>query len=571
MGTAIRGIRLLLLVLSFLGYIRIVSKKIRPEFAIGIVFAGVSGVLMLAGILNLLQETALVLFAGGLAFAVRSFVRRESIRDLITPGTLFFAVLCMGLLLILYGSRLFYIDSFTHWGLVVDLLESENRFPNFADRYIWHDSYPLGSAAFIYYITRISGMESEWMQLVAQGVLMGGMLTGLFAFSKNRIGDVFAACSVLMLLCGNTALVDLLVDTLLPICAIGAIAFCHYYRDQMKEKVLWLIPYGWLILNVKNSGVLFVVIVLLYALLEGVRDKKGLANWVLATAGTFFMLLLWQRHIEVAFGTLDSRHALSLSQFERMFNGKTPEELRAIADGIVRLTFSLSNGAVWALALAALMVFVGGYALDTDKKRVITLSVWVLISYAAYQVGLAAMYMCSMPIDQARDLLCYDRYHQTALVFIVGLLCMGCIEIVGRTALKGKRRIASAAVSLICLMLAYGALQPNLSYYARQNIEGTARDRFDRIRREYNVWSGGRYLILIDEKSDDNYLNYLSIYLLNPIEYRLCTVGDMQKQDEGWKKYEFLIAFDQTEEIDAFIEEQLGQSGQRVYWLPSFF
>lgn len=59
-------IRLLALLFSFYGYIQFISKKIKLEFVIAVIFSGIGSVMFLAGILNILPEVTATIFLIGL-------------------------------------------------------------------------------------------------------------------------------------------------------------------------------------------------------------------------------------------------------------------------------------------------------------------------------------------------------------------------------------------------------------------------------------------------------------------------------------------------------------------------
>ena len=92
------AIRLLLLVLSLYGLTRLSMRRLRlpAEGALPLTMVSVSVLVTLAGMLNLLREAVWLLWAAGLALAVHSLWRRESLRDVVTPGICFFVAGAVG-------------------------------------------------------------------------------------------------------------------------------------------------------------------------------------------------------------------------------------------------------------------------------------------------------------------------------------------------------------------------------------------------------------------------------------------------------------------------------------------
>ena len=63
MSFILSAVRLLLLAVSFYGYVQWVSQKLRVEFSIGVVFCATGSALFFAGILNVLPEATATIFA----------------------------------------------------------------------------------------------------------------------------------------------------------------------------------------------------------------------------------------------------------------------------------------------------------------------------------------------------------------------------------------------------------------------------------------------------------------------------------------------------------------------------
>ena len=98
------GFQLLVLLLSCYGYLQYLRKYLRPEFCISLLFSGVGSVLFLAGILNLLREAVWCIWLGGLLLAGQSVSRKESVKNLLCFGTVFFLVFAVFFLFLLPSS-----------------------------------------------------------------------------------------------------------------------------------------------------------------------------------------------------------------------------------------------------------------------------------------------------------------------------------------------------------------------------------------------------------------------------------------------------------------------------------
>src|SRR5699024_8502118 len=118
-------------------------------------------VLFIAGILNFLPLATSALFITGLFLffteiysAYKEKMMFKKLGRYLTPGIIMFLIMGVYFSLLLSGQRLVYRDDYSHWVLVIKNLIMEDRFPNSSSIYISHNSYPMGSALFIYYFSK---------------------------------------------------------------------------------------------------------------------------------------------------------------------------------------------------------------------------------------------------------------------------------------------------------------------------------------------------------------------------------------------------------------------------------
>ncbi|MGM9604602.1 MAG: hypothetical protein ACI3XG_06015 [Faecousia sp.] len=556
-------VRLMLLLLSLYGYVQFLCKSIRPEFCIGVCFSGIGSVLFLAGVLNLLREAAWVIFLCGLLLAVLSIKRKMPIRNVLCFGTVFF--LCFGVFFLvqLRGSIFTGYDNFSHWALVTRILTQDNRFPNFKDVNLMFTAYPLGSAAFLYYVTQILGSAAEWVQMYAQAMLMVGMLTGLFAFARNRLQAVAVAVCGVFLLCGNIGFFDLLVDSLLPIVALSAMALCIYYGKELAERIWLIVPYGVFLLSIKNSGVLFTVILYGYAWFL-LRRSVSLKTWLLLLAVPAAALLLWQKHVNQVFpyGML-SKHAMSPYYFYIILRRKGFSDIGAIIASMGRAVFSLSNPALWALLFGLLLWLVSKRSRSKPRGQLMEILLLAAASYVLYQIGTLGMYIFSMPRDEALRLASYERYHQTILMFTAGLVFIAAMQALAQIQAPSFGKPVRIGALCGVLLLCYVMISPQFSYFRRQQYEDTERYAFDGMIAQYQIPSDASYLILTQpDREDYGYLKHMTEYLLNPAYYTVQPGTGLDSIDLSG--YNYVIAFEHSEEIDAFMAELSGDAAAVV-------
>ena len=51
-------LRICILVLSCYGYLQLISRIVKPDFSVGILFCSIGSIMFLSGILNIMAETA---------------------------------------------------------------------------------------------------------------------------------------------------------------------------------------------------------------------------------------------------------------------------------------------------------------------------------------------------------------------------------------------------------------------------------------------------------------------------------------------------------------------------------
>ncbi len=551
-------LRLLLLLISCYGYIRCIGKYLRWEFTVGVFFASVCSTMFLAGILNILKEAAWGICLVGVFLAFRSLLRREPVQDVLCPGIAAFILACAVLLPIIHGLVFTDYDDFSHWGTVVKVLYTQNRFPNFSDSIITYQSYPTGSAAFIYYMLTVVGIHSEWFQLYVQAVFMVGVLASLFAFVRNWMGWIFAAVmGAVFLLCSN-GLINLLVDTLLPIVAVGGLCICHYYRDSFRRMVLWAVPYLVSLVAIKNSGILLAIFLLLYALLYFQED--GICSWLIASVSPLAALFLWQKHVQLVFDNgLNSRHAMSVTSITDKFAQKGLEEVAEVTDIYMNRMLSLSNPALYMLAAALILLILLCVLKRETRKDLRKLVVFSVVCYVIYGIGMLGMYLSTMPYGEAVNLAGFSRYHRTILIFCGAFLYLAAAEAgkeVGET---------SVAVWALTALLSYGALFPGLWYNNPKHC-GFIRIGFEQLITEYRVKPEMRYCVVLDESTQqyNGYLKYTIRYLLDSANMFVGNIDDYEARENGWAGYDYLICFGETAEMDSFLVEQFGSAENRV-------
>jgi len=244
---------------SFFGICVAFYRKLDIPFAYtpALAAASISSVLFFAGLLNTLNLAVYVIYAAGICGVGKQvlsvcksrkydFDRKAAAILLLWLGFLiYFKIL-------LAGAHFIHYDNFSHWGLVVRNMLENGRMPNFQDKIIQFQTYPLGSALFVYYFCKLT-RSTEAFYMLANTMLTVSFLFPLLSFVKDKLtGLVFVLFSVFALSC-NIKPTELLVDTMMPLAGVSL--FCILYEDKIcpRLKLLLAVPFVIFLANVKTA------------------------------------------------------------------------------------------------------------------------------------------------------------------------------------------------------------------------------------------------------------------------------------------------------------------------------
>lgn len=567
-----------LLILSMTGYILflLVNCHIRIEFTLAVICAWISNVMFAAGILNIMPQAAWVIFAGGFILlwkicAQSSFQTRSDARC----GTREYVpldrhnILLYGgfLLVIVYfswlirGTHFVNYDNFSHWAAVVKNMLFTNRMPNFEDEIIMFQSYPLGSALFIYYICRIIG-NADVCYIWAQIFMLVSFLFCMAAFiKKGRLYKaVWMGFFCLWALSANINIHELLVDTLLPLAAAAAFSIIFYYQKLPQKAVYCSSGLLAVLLNIKNSGLYFYVVCVLFLT---VYARSYIKQHKLQFAGVSLLfplglMYLWKRHVALVFSNgMMSKHAMSLANYTDMVMGKSKEDLKQIGQRLIERVLSFEG-----MELKMMLLMTAILVLACLRKKTIlrtagmALVIWICAGI--YFVFVYAMYIFSMPFDEAQRLASYDRYMMTLIIFLYGVITVYVLE----HACITKREVMAG----VMLLAFYPVWQCRLQLhwlYQKPDYEAAERAVMQDIIKEYGLESGKSYMIYRTD-DDGGYLFYLLQYELWTTGVGVITEGDFEERKQQIGEYDYFIVWDADHNVKQYLEEYGPAYDQRL-------
>lgn len=437
-------LKFILLFLILFGLAQFLSYrlKIKSEFLPVTVLTGVGVIMFLAGLLNMMPEavTFLTLFSFGSVGYI--FLRERSLKNIFSPGLFFFLLGAAYLAYFLRGLQLEYYDDFSHWGLIVKEMLLTDRLPNFSSKMITFQAYPPGTAVVLYFTGKILG-NTESVMLFGQGLFYLSCITPLFALirKKQYLSWLLIVPATLYFLTGNLGVVALSVDTLLSLLGLAGTAILVYlYREKRIEEAILPLALITSYLNiVKNSGILFVFILVgIYFVMiqKGTVQKKKAAVGGMAIVGIPVLFkFLWDKHVKLVFADgASTKHAMSVENYRNILGEKSLGDVKQITFDLLRSSVNINSPEIKVLVVALVAVavigtlkrmnhFTGIGESDSDSSRIEKgLLLFMVGIYAAYQVGLWATYIFSMPLAEAIVLASYNRYNITCIMYLLGVV-----------------------------------------------------------------------------------------------------------------------------------------------------
>lgn len=534
-------IRLVAFFCSCLGFWEILHRntKIDSYFFPSLTIAFQVSVLFIAGILNLLAEAVFLLFVLGIIYLIYSLVKtnpRKFLEYYCTPGYVFLLAVSAAMLLFLNGKLFVHYDNFSHWALVVKIMLAGDRFPNFADILISFQEYPLGSASYIYFFSKLVG-SMESLQMFAQAYMMLSFILPLFTFCKK---NSVAAMAVILtatnfFLIYNVPVNELLVDTLLALAAAGSFVYVYFCCNNDSGKFQFLVAglYIVLLLQIKNSGIFFALLLSFYILFSR-SSGKPLHIRALCASYPFISLLLWKAHCSYVFPAASgTKHAMTLESFQKVFGVKTPDDIQNIALSVARR--AVADKGAWTccfiLLAAGLIIFL---FLREEKKTYLKTFILCTGIYIAYEFGLLAMYLFSMPSSEALTLASFERYNKTVIIVVLYLTVCLLLRMLSAPRLRPWPSIFAGLAAVLVLTgamkYATGSIQLFTQYSSGYNSYYSARVRMEELRWEYYLPDNSSFLIIVNS-GDTDFLRHLVKYTFNPRNVYLEQTDELDDSD----------------------------------------
>lgn len=399
--------------------------RVHPAFAPVVALCAQSLVVLAGGMVGLLQPVAVAVVVLGIAYLVLGLVvdRARTLAQLVSPVVL--ATWVSGVLwaVVLHGRLFTHYDNFSHWALAPRVMVATGELPHGIDSVVSFHTYPLGGAAVAYLSSFLSG-GAESAMMTGQAVWVTACVAALVGLARaGRIATALATLALTAtLFCAGIAPTALLVDSLLGVLTAVLWVAVVVHRHRLEQVALCVGVLAAALVMVKNSGLLFVALVMVPVLWVVVR-QRGAGRWraLWAVALPVLAQLVWTLHARRAFaGAPPSKHSMSVDGAEGPFGGKTLAEVGHVTGDLLLATLTRPEGWVVLIGLVVAVLVLharGVMSLREGRQALIALGV-VLV---AYGVGTWAMYVLSMPSGEAAKLAGFARYHHTLVAVLAGL------------------------------------------------------------------------------------------------------------------------------------------------------
>lgn len=586
-----------ILFLSFIGWGVLAVHKLKLHQAVIplFVFSGMTAILFVGGLLNIMPLVAIFLFVGGICLSIYYlyfFLSKKEKGSLsLTPSTIIFFVAVMILVISLRGVIHTHYDDFSHWGLIIKEMFNVNGLPD-GRTIISFTNYPPGSATFIYYVLSVVGY-SESYSFMAQGFLIAASLTVLFIFSSwNRAGSIMTAlaASLALFSVNSTYIYTLLVDSLLGMVALAVTIIAYYYRKDWKKGLIANTPVLILLLLIKDSGKLFILInfVIIFGFVYwnhfkgAVLQKKNLriALWVLVftLVAPLSVNFLWGQYVDKVYQN-DHYNKFAVNRAKLLDNTKTEEFKENLGPMIVQAATDSNNSGI------QLLLIVNGLALATilvlmilHKQLAIHLiatTLLVNIIYILYIFTLYLMYLILMPENEAVRLAGFSRYLATIIVYCAGILMVALFK-VWLDALQN--RIKFSIRLALAVLLAFAFIYPqwgNMKAIAQNKPDTSDSIRWgikDKYQRVLNDAQGGSQVFYYspDSFDDRGYLDF--VLRFEQTNHKFTVLRSLETSEEistfidGIKASQYFVLVGEDERAQELLKDLIGEeSDSGVY------
>lgn len=513
MQTMLLILRAVLLSLSFFGLCATARRELKLNRFIAPCFVACSiiCVLMFAGMLHVLKYGFALLYFGGFAGLIYTYFIRRTKPDWLLMGV--FALFAGYLAWRMGSATLNEWDDLSHWGLVARHLLRTDAFPDSTASTVTFQAYPLGAAAFIYYVGKTI-CNTEGLYLFAQNFLIGLSLLPLLAHVRGNRKFLYpvAVCLMVLFFRFDRSLTGLYVDWLLPLVALGTASSALYYQKDFRKALLVGLPGIIACVYIKSSGLFFLfttaLILAWIAKNCGCKPSRVFGVLILSAGVGALAYFAWTMHVRLNFTAgMSTKHAVSLSKYAKTGGSKSFITILRIVKRMLLALVKPYLFQVYAVLFVAACFGVTALVCRVrpalaDRRKPVFRGLAVAVGfYIVWYFMLFLTYVFSMSTAEALRLASYWRYVSTGLLYTMGLASILMLELLSDMAVQPARcaKFAFAAAAIVTIAIAPWFTQEYWLYYpefvTRDSDYNVLRKGTLDAKAEYNLPEDGNYLI----------------------------------------------------------------------------
>lgn len=424
-------------ILSCIGYLLCAKHILKVPFAFipAFVLSSITVLVYFGGIFNALYPIACTLYVGGIIALIWWFkccykkininIKSFHLLDLC------FLLGSLPFILLLTQEHLQHYDNFTHWAIIVKVLLTTNAFPTTANHLIEFSNYPIGTSSLIYYFARFLG-HSDGVLLTAQGLLIFSLFYAIFGVLEKPkcfllVTLLGAGLSTLSFFNLTIRINNLLVDFILPILTLACWAIIFRYKDKPKQELILLLPLLALLLIVKSTGILYFAFVICAWIIETRKScwkfqdiLKALCTFVIS----FTTYAAWRYRMMTVLADANNKFSISNSALENTNAIKTTTDIRLIIKTFIHTSLDITTRPFLGFILGNIIlisIYLFIKLIKHQRWKKILHSLFLLdFMVIAYYLGILALYVYSMPLDEALTLAGFERYASSIIVLFIG-------------------------------------------------------------------------------------------------------------------------------------------------------
>ena len=549
--------------LSIIGISFFLNRKLKLKeyFALPLTTAVIGIVMFLAGILNILKLTSILIILFSIYSIITSIIKKEinldTVKDFFRKPANIIIIIVFAYISIMGATmHVTHYDNFSHWGLIIKNMFMNNSLPNFDDLTIMFKGYQPGSASYIYYFGLLCG-KTEGTMIIGNNYMVFSFVTILYSVLKNQkklITQFIPALFYVFLMVISNNFNELLVDGLLAVLSLATFIIMYEYRKDLKKAALYSLPLLVFQYLVKNTGVVLIgfnCLYFVYLILKNKEIKKGL-KYIFVIGMTLFMFLsIWQSHVTYAYGAaaLNSKHSLSTENILTQVRDKGWGKILGWTKSYIKHFVDIKNNQAMTMIIVINVIVILAIIYEknkNDKKHLIHILLALDGLYVGYYCVLGLMYILSMPWGEAVVFASYERYMSTILIIIVGILIY---------TLFLKKKTNVVGVVLLVLLMSVTMVHKSkdlLPLIGKENYENTFIEKYDKFFPDVLV-DGTKmvYVYAPSSINDHGFLYHLSIYKLNVPYVKVIT----SSEDLGEIDLGTLIILESDESIKSKVSE----------------